>query len=62
MKFDNGVHCGSWVGAAARLPGVAKVITLGVCSGDIRPAKHKDAEVALVAEGKLELYPWRGPL
>jgi arginase family enzyme len=61
VKFDNGEHCGSWVGTAARLPGVAKVVTVGVCSGDIRPAKHKGAQVDLVAAGALELYPWRDP-
>jgi arginase family enzyme len=36
VRFAGGVHCGSWVGQAARLPGVAKVITAGVCSPDIR--------------------------
>lgn len=61
VRFENGMHCGSWVGRAARLPGVAKVITVGVCSGDIHRPETKRADLALVAEGRVELYPWRAP-
>lgn len=61
VRFENGLHCGSWVGRAARLPGVAKVITVGVCSGDIDRPETKRADLDLVAEGRVELYPWRAP-
>jgi hypothetical protein len=61
VRFDNGLHCGSWVGRAARLPGVAKVITVGVCSGDIERPETKRADLDLVAEGRVELYPYRAP-
>ncbi len=61
VRFENGLHCGSWVGRAARLPGVAKVITIGVCSGDIDRPETKRADLDLVAEGRVELYPWRAP-
>ena len=61
VRFENGLHCGSWVGRAARLPGVAKVITVGVCSGDIDRPETKRADLDLVAEGRIELYPWRAP-
>ena len=61
VRFDDGVHCGSWVAAAARLPEVARILTVGVCSDDIAPRKHKGAEVELVADGKLEVHPWRRP-
>jgi hypothetical protein len=61
VRFENGLHCGSWVGRAARLPGVAKVITVGVCSDDIDCPETKRADLALVAEGRVELYPWRAP-
>lgn len=61
VRFDNGLHCGSWVGRAARLPGVAKVITVGVCSGDIDRPETKRADLNLVVEGRVELYPWRAP-
>ncbi|CAN5199897.1 hypothetical protein BH10PSE4_BH10PSE4_41600 [soil metagenome] len=61
VRFDNGLHCGSWVGRAARLAGVAKVITVGVCSGDIDRPETKRADLSLVAEGRVELYPYRAP-
>ena len=61
VRFDNGLHCGSWVGRAARLPGVAKVITVGVCSGDIDRPETKRADLSLVAEDRVELYPYRAP-
>jgi hypothetical protein len=61
VRFDNGLHCGSWVGRAARLPGVAKVITVGVCSSDIDRPETKRADLDLVAEGRVELYPYRAP-
>jgi len=61
VRFENGLHCGSWVGRAARLPGVTKVITVGVCSGDIDRPETKRADLDLVAEGRVELYPWRAP-
>ncbi len=61
VRFENGMHCGSWVGRAARLPGVAKVITVGVCSGDIDRPETKRADLDLIAEGRVEIYPWRSP-
>ena len=61
VRFDNGLHCGSWVGRAARLPRVAKVITVGVCSGDIDRPETKRADLDLVAERRVELYPYRAP-
>ena len=61
VRFSNGLHCGSWVGRAARSPGVAKVITVGVCSGDIDRPETKRADLDLVSEGRVELYPYRAP-
>ena len=61
VKFDNGMHCGSWVGRAARLPGVARVVTVGVCSGDIDRPRSKGADLSLVEEGRVELYAYREP-
>lgn len=59
VRFGNGVHCGSWVGQAARMPGVARVITVGVCSSDIdRPSPHR-ADLDLLREGRVELYAYR---
>ena len=61
VRFGNGVHCGSWVGKAARLPGVAKVITAGVCSPDIRRPNPRRADLELLTEERLELYAYKGP-
>ena len=61
VLFDNGLHCGSWVGRAARTPGVARLITVGVCSRDIDRPKPEGADLDLVADGRLELYAYRDP-
>ncbi|WP_304165562.1 hypothetical protein [Phenylobacterium aquaticum] len=61
IRFARGRHCGSWVGEAARLPGVAKVITLGVCSPDIGRGRARQGDVALLGSGQLELYAWQAP-
>lgn len=60
VTFANGAHCGSWVGLAARLPNIARVLTVGVCSDDIRQPERKGADLALVGERKVELYAWDG--
>lgn len=61
MTCARGRHCGSWVGEAARLPGVAKVITIGVCSPDIGRARAHQGDIGLLEAGRLELYAWRAP-
>jgi hypothetical protein len=70
LHFDNhpdwvrqarGRHCGSWMGEAARLPGVAKVITIGPCSRDIGRKGSRRGDLALIAEDRLDLYAWQAP-
>lgn len=61
VKFGPGLHCGSWVGYAARMPGVAKVVTIGVCSGDIDRPRAGEADLDLIREDRLELYPYVAP-
>jgi hypothetical protein len=61
VKFHPGLHCGSWVGAAARQPGVVRVLTIGVCSDDIDRPQTKGADLSLVTEDRVELYAWRAP-
>ncbi|MDB5425094.1 MAG: Arginase [Phenylobacterium sp.] len=61
VKFANGAHCGSWVGWAARLPNVARVVTVGVCSDDIRRPEGKGADLDLLREDRVELYAYRAP-
>ncbi|HEX3699764.1 MAG TPA: hypothetical protein VHV27_03730 [Phenylobacterium sp.] len=60
-RFARGRHCGSWVGRAARLPGVKRVITIGVTSGDIGAAKSHEGDLALIAEDRLDLFAWAAP-
>lgn len=61
VRYSGGLHCGSWVGAAARTPGVAKVITIGVCSGDVGAGRVREGDLSLVAEDRLALYAYRAP-
>jgi hypothetical protein len=61
VRHARGRHCGSWVGEAARLPGVAKVITIGVCSPDIGRKGSRRGDLALIGEGRLDLYAWQAP-
>lgn len=61
VRFENGLHCGSWVGRAGRLPGVAKVVTVGVCSRDVERPTPKSAHLDLIEDGRLEIYPYRAP-
>lgn len=61
VLFDNGMHCGSWAGRAARLPGVTRLITVGVCSDDIDRPKPQGVDLDLIADGRLELYAYRAP-
>ncbi|MGO4408605.1 MULTISPECIES: hypothetical protein [unclassified Brevundimonas] len=61
VKFGPGLHCGSWVGRAARMPGVAKVVTIGVCSIDIDRPRAAEADLDLLVEDRLELYPYVAP-
>ena len=61
VRFPNGAHCGSWVGQAARLTGVARVLTIGVCSRDIRKPNPRRADLDLLHEARLELYAYADP-
>jgi len=69
LHFDNhpdwarlavGPHCGAWVRRAARMAGVAQVITVGLTSEDVG-AKAEEGDLALVAQGRLQLFAWRAP-
>ena len=59
VRFSTGMHCGSWVGTAARHPAVARFITLGVCSSDIQQPWRKSADLALLRENRLDLFAYR---
>ncbi|MBB3384340.1 arginase [Rhizobium sp. BK312] len=61
VKFDGGLHCGSWVNSALANPSIQKVITIGVCSHDLRSPERKGANLHWLGDGKLELYPYEHP-
>ena len=61
VRFENGLHCGSWVGRAGRLPEVAKVVTVGVCSEDVARPTPRSAHLDLIEDGRLEMYAYRAP-
>lgn len=65
VHFDNhpdwvlhthNVHCGSWVNRSAAMPKIAKIITVGVTSGDLVRPEAQGANLALLRDGKLELF------
>jgi hypothetical protein len=58
VKFEKGTHCGSWVNRALENPNVEKIITIGVCSHDLRLPEWKGANLTLLSQGLLELYPY----
>lgn len=61
VTFDGGMHCGSWVNRALAHRHIQKVITVGVCSHDLRSPERKGANLRWLGEGRLELYPYRHP-
>jgi len=61
VTFDGGLHCGSWVNSALANANIQKVITIGVCSSDLRSPERKGANLHWLGEGKLELYPYEHP-
>jgi arginase family enzyme len=58
VKFGNGIHCGSWINRALDHPQVAKLITIGVCSHDLKRPERDGADLNLFSRGLLELYPY----
>lgn len=58
VHFENGMHCGSWVNRATSHPMVEKIITIGVCSHDLRNPDLKGANLHLLSQGLLELFPY----
>ena len=53
------INCGSWVNMALKSPHVAKVVTIGPCSDDLRYPEWKLANLPAIRAGRLVVYPWR---
>jgi hypothetical protein len=58
VKHKNGVHCGSWINRALEHPQVDKIITVGVCSDDLRLPEWKGANLNPLSKGVQEVYPY----
>jgi hypothetical protein len=58
VRFAKGIHCGSWINSALEHPQVEKLITIGVCSDDLERPEPKLANLSLLSQGLLELYPY----
>jgi len=58
VNFENGLHCGSWINRALEYRQIEKIITVGVCSGDLKRPEWKGANLTLLSRGLLELYPY----
>ena len=58
VHFSGGMHCGSWVNRALDVPQVQKVITIGVCSQDLKWPGFKGANLNAWRDGKIVLLPW----
>ena len=58
VKFENGMHCGSWINRALEFRKIGKIITLGACSRDLKRPEWKGANLTLLSRGLLELYPY----
>ena len=56
MRFPFGVHCGSWVGDVAALPGVRHVHVVGITSSDIGAAHAWENRLHPLRHGRLTYW------
>ena len=61
VRWPRTWNCGGWVSRALDLPQLARIITLGPCSDDLVRPQLQGGNVAALASGRLELYPWQAP-
>ncbi|MGE5538977.1 MAG: arginase [Gemmatimonas sp.] len=59
VRFAPRFHCGAWINRALALKTVARVVTIGPCSDDLAWPEFKGGNVAALASGRLEVFPWR---
>lgn len=52
-------HCGSWVNRMLERATVRRVVTIGPCARDLSWPQWRGANLAAMASGRIELYPWR---
>ncbi|MGE5493474.1 MAG: arginase family protein [Actinomycetota bacterium] len=56
MRFPFGIHCGSWVRHAARLPGIRTIHVLGICSGDVGLAHAWENHLLPLYRGRVRYW------
>ncbi len=56
MRFPFGVHCGSWVGRATRLPGVVDVHVLGISSADAGSSHAWENQLGVLRDGRVHYW------
>lgn len=56
MRFPFGIHCGSWVYHAAKLPQVAKIHVIGITSGDVGVKHAWENHLGAMWRGKVEYW------
>jgi len=59
VRFAPAYHCGSWINRVLRMRRIERIITIGPCSDDLANPQLKGGNVAALAAGRLELYPWQ---
>ncbi len=53
MRYPFGIHCGSWVAHAARLPFVSRIHVAGICSPDVEGARALENHLRPLRAGKV---------
>ncbi len=56
MFFPAGIHCGSWVYHAAKLPNVSHISVVGISSGDLRGWNLLQNRFSVMRSGKVDYY------
>lgn len=59
MIFPWGIHCGSWVYHAARLPNIRKISVIGITSGDVSGINLLQNHYSVLRSGKVAYYCFR---
>lgn len=56
MFFPFGIHCGSWVYHASKLPNVSHISVIGISSGDVRGWNLLQNRFPVMRSGKVNYY------
>ncbi|MCL1860443.1 MAG: hypothetical protein FWG52_02765 [Proteobacteria bacterium] len=56
MRFPFGIHCGSWVAHVARMPHVARVDVVGICSPDVGCAHAWENHLGPLFRGRVRYW------